>query len=306
MNSAPPIQDAVKGHWVDTHAPARFRPWLRLMRADRPIGTWLLLLPGWQAIALAAVQTGWTLHDLWLFIAFGLGAVLMRGAGCVFNDIVDRDFDGRVARTAARPIPSGQISVRGATLFMMALALISFGLLLSMNDLAIVLGVLSLLPVAIYPFMKRVTWWPQVFLGIAFNWGALLGWAAQTGTLDWPPVVLYLAGICWTLGYDTIYAHQDREDDALVGIKSTARLFGDETRRWLWRFYALAWLGAGLAIWLALGWGWWVLGVVGYGAHLIWQIRVLDINSPDTCLLLFRANRDSGLILLAAILLGMV
>ena len=231
----------------------------------------------------------------------------MRGAGCTWNDITDRDFDGQVARTRSRPIPSGQVTVRGAVIWMCAQALIAFGILLTFNIMAIALGILSLLPVAIYPFAKRFTWWPQVFLGLAFNWGALLAWAAHSGSLHIAPVMLYLAGIAWTLFYDTIYAHQDSEDDALIGIKSTARLFGADTPHWLRRFLvatvalmALAIFAAmlptaegpanPLALALALAGAW------AMGLHLTWQLRRFDAEDPDKLITLFRSNRDTGLI----------
>ena len=231
------VADAYAGNWVDRHAPEATRPWLRLSRADRPIGTWLLLLPCWWGLLLAMLadgRAGW--QDGWIFAGCALGAFLMRGAGCTWNDITDRDIDGSVARTASRPIPSGQVTLRGAAVWMVAQALVAFLILMTFNGAAMALGVLALVPVAVYPFAKRFTWWPQVFLGLAFNWGALLAWTAHGGRLEAPAVVLYLAGIAWTLFYDTIYAHQDAEDDALIGVKSTARLFGDDSPRWLRRF----------------------------------------------------------------------
>ncbi|SLN62816.1 4-hydroxybenzoate octaprenyltransferase [Pseudoruegeria aquimaris] len=298
------VADAVKGNWVDTRAPAFSRPYLRLSRADRPIGTWLLLLPCWWAVLLAALAAGpFTLWDGWVMLGCAAGAWLMRGAGCTWNDITDRDFDAKVARTRSRPIPSGQVSVRAAALWMAAQAFIAFAILLTFPPLAIALGIASLALVAIYPFAKRFTWWPQVFLGLAFNWGALLAWAAHDGTLGWPALALYLAGIAWTLFYDTIYAHQDTEDDALIGVKSTARLFGDSSPRWLFGFLvaavlllalavigAVAPLGNPLALVVALG------GVWAFGWHLAWQLRGLRIDSPETCLSLFRSNRDAGLL----------
>ena len=298
------VADAVRGNWVDRYAPAWTRPYLRLSRADRPIGTWLLLLPCWWSLLLAMLSDGRaSLSDLWIAVGCGAGAWLMRGAGCTWNDITDRDFDGAVARTRSRPIPSGQVSAKQAAVWMALQALIAFGILLTFPPAAIALGVLSLLPVAIYPFAKRFTWWPQIFLGLAFNWGALLAWAAHTGSLSWPPFVLYIAGIAWTLFYDTIYAHQDKEDDALIGVKSTARLFADQTPRWLRRFLvasvtlmALTVLGAmlpganPLALVLALAGPW------AFGWHMVWQLRRLDIDDNDRCLMLFRANRDAGLL----------
>ena len=297
------VSDAVAGSWVED-APDRWRPYLRMMRADRPIGWWLLLLPCWQGVALAAGATGWSWWDLWLFPAFLIGAVAMRGAGCCLNDILDRDIDARVARTRSRPIPSGAVSVRDAALFMGALCFVGLVVLLTLGRTAIWLGFASVVLVAIYPLMKRVTDWPQLFLGLAFNWGALVGWAAHAGGLALAPIALYAGGILWTIGYDTIYAHQDREDDALVGVRSTARLFGSRTPEMLAWFYggavALAMAAGALA---GLGIGFWV-GVFAYAGHLIWQIWRLDVDDPDRCLALFRANRDAGLILLAAIVLG--
>ncbi len=299
-----PVADAYAGNWVDRRAPRWLRPWLRLSRIDRPIGTWLLLIPCWWGIALAAAAdpAGPRLEDLWLALACALGAVLMRGAGCTWNDITDRDIDARVARTRSRPIPSGQVSVRGALAWMVLQALVAFAILLTFNRFAVWLGIASLATVAVYPFAKRFTWWPQVFLGLAFNWGALLGWAAHAGSLSLAPVLLYASGIAWTLFYDTIYAHQDREDDALIGVRSTARLFGSATPWWLRLFAAAAVVlmiaavvaalaPAGPAV-MALG----IAGALGFGLHLVWQLRRLDIDDPARCLMLFRSNRDAGLI----------
>ncbi|MEM8850892.1 MAG: 4-hydroxybenzoate octaprenyltransferase [Pseudomonadota bacterium] len=293
------VADAVKGNWVDTLAPEAARPYLRLSRADRPIGTWLLLLPCWWGLALAVVATGWRWEAVWIALGCAIGAFLMRGAGCTWNDVTDRDFDGAVERTRSRPIPAGQVGVRGALIWMVVQALVSFAILLTFHPTAIWLGVLSLLPVAIYPFAKRFTWWPQVFLGIAFNWGALLAWAAFTGSLGPAPVLLYLGGIAWTLFYDTIYAYQDIEDDALIGVKSTARRFGDRPEPWMRAFLAATILlmaaatvvampsPAGLVA---------MLGVWAMGAHLCWQFARLDIRDPAGCLEIFRSNRTAGLI----------
>ncbi|MEM9755385.1 MAG: 4-hydroxybenzoate octaprenyltransferase, partial [Pseudomonadota bacterium] len=229
------IADAEPDNWVDTYAPAALRPYLRLSRADRPIGTWLLLTPCWWGLALAAASDTWgaRVGDIWIAVGCALGAFLMRGAGCTWNDLNDRDIDAAVARTRARPIPSGQVTPRQALIWAIIQSLLAFCILLTFYGSAIVLGILALLPVAIYPFAKRFTWWPQLFLGLAFNWGALLAWAAHTGSVALPAVLLYFAGIAWTLFYDTIYAHQDREDDALIGVRSTARLFGTSTHLWL-------------------------------------------------------------------------
>ena len=298
------VADAIKDNWVDTIAPEWTRPYLRLSRADRPVGTWLLLIPCWWGLALAMLydqRMGW--HDLWIAVGCAAGAFLMRGAGCTWNDFADRDIDGQVERTRSRPIPSGDVTVKGTLVWMGLQALISLGILLTFNAAAITLGVLALVPVAVYPFAKRFTWWPQVFLGLAFNWGALLAWTAHSGRLDAPAVVLYLAGITWTLFYDTIYAHQDIEDDALIGVKSTARLFGEKTPQWLRRFLMITVGLSGIAVIfsalpnasvlamvIALGGPW------AMGWHMAWQLRGLDINNPEKCMQLFRVNRDTGMI----------
>ena len=300
-----PIRDAA-GNWVDRIAPPPWRPYLRLARADRPIGTWLLLWPCWWSIALAAPSVGAQWPNPILLILFSLGAFIMRGAGCAFNDIVDRDMDAKVARTAERPIASGRVSVKRAWVFIAALCCMGLLILIFLNTDTIILGVASLGLIAIYPFMKRLTYWPQIFLGLAFNWGALMGWTAVTGRLSLPPLLLYGAGIAWTLGYDTIYAHQDKEDDALVGIKSTALKFGSNTRSWLWGFYSIAFFLLALAGG-ATGLAWPFYIALGFaGAHLVWQIKILDIDSPARCLALFRSNRDFGALVFLAILLGSV
>ncbi len=298
------VADAVEDNWVDTLAPVWARPYLRLSRADRPIGTWLLLLPCWWGLLLAMLHSGTpTLYDAWIALGCAIGAFLMRGAGCTWNDITDRDFDGSVERTKSRPIPSGQATVRGAVIWMVAQALISFAILLTFPPTAILMGVISLAPVAIYPFAKRFTWWPQAFLGIAFNWGALLAWVAHTGSLDWPPVLLYLAGIAWTLFYDTIYAHQDTEDDALIGIKSTARLFAEDSPKWLRNFLMATVMLMALAILLALLPNGNPLQLVlalaapwAIGWHLAWQLRRFDADDHKGLTRIFRSNRDAGLI----------
>lgn len=300
-SAAQTVADAVSGNWVDTLAPPRWRPYLRLSRADRPIGTWLLYIPCLWAVALAAGATGWRPVDLWLIAGSGIGAFLMRGAGCTWNDIQDRDIDARVTRTRSRPIPSGAVTVARAAAWMVAQALVAFLILLTFNATAIAWGVASLAFVAIYPFAKRFTWWPQMFLGLAFNWGALLLWVAHTGSIGLPAGLLYLAGIAWTLHYDTIYAHQDRDDDALIGVKSTARLFGGATVRWLWGFTAAAMLLAAAAVLAAGGGVLALLGVAGFGAHMAWQIWRLDIDDSGRCLMLFRATRWGGLGLFAGL-----
>ncbi len=303
------VADATDRNWVDRFAPPRWRPFLRLARADRPAGTWLLLLPCWQSLALATAADRWTPGDLWLVAAFAIGAFLMRGAGCTWNDFTDRDIDGRVARTRSRPIPSGQVTPRQALVLCAAQALAAFAVLLTFNAFAVWVGVASLVVVAIYPFMKRVTWWPQIFLGLAFNWGAWMGWAGHFGAIGAAAALLYVGGIAWTLHYDTIYAHQDREDDALIGVRSTARLFGARTHARLAQFSALSVACYGAAAALAL-WGQWtalalaLVGVALFGAHLFRQIAALDIDDPENCLRLFRANRDAGLIVAAGFLVA--
>ena len=282
--------------WVD-RTPEAIRPYLRLMRLDGPIGTWLLFWPCAFGLILGAIANerqfaGW--HDLYLLVLFGIGSVVMRGAGCTYNDIVDRDVDARVARTRGRPIPSGAVSVRNAWLLLAGQCLIGMTILLQFNTFAIVLGASSLLLVAAYPFMKRITWWPQAWLGLTFNWGALLGFAAQTGSIDVADAMLYAGLFFWTLGYDTIYALQDKDDDELIGVKSTALLFGARARDWIMGFYAAA-----FALILAAGFaehaGWpFAFVMLAAGAHLMWQVHSLAIDDPERCLRLFRANRDTG------------
>ncbi len=299
------VADALPGHWSERWLPASWRPYARLMRLERPVGWWLLLLPGWWAVVLAQVAAGGGLPDLKVMALFLVGAIVMRGAGCVYNDIVDRDIDAKVARTRSRPLPSGQVSVRQAWAFLIVLALIGLVVLLQLNATAIGLGVASLGLVLIYPHMKRYTYWPQVFLGLAFNWGAVLGWAAVRGTVEAPALALYGAGILWTLAYDTIYAHQDREDDLIAGVKSTALKLGDRTPAWLAGFFGGMTALLALAGWLA-GAGWpWYLGVAAAAAHALWQLARLDIHDAQRCLQLFRANRDLGLMVLAGGLLDL-
>jgi 4-hydroxybenzoate polyprenyltransferase len=302
------VADAVQGNWVDRLAPAATRPYLRLSRADRPIGTWLLLIPCWWGLLLAAAAdpAGLGPFDLWIAIGCALGAFLMRGAGCTWNDLTDRDIDARVARTRSRPLPSGQVTPSQAAAWMVAQALIAFGILVTFPPEAIALGTGSLALVAIYPFAKRFTWWPQIFLGLAFNWGALLGWAAHARGLETAPVLLYASGIVWTLFYDTIYAHQDREDDALIGVHSTARLFGTRTETWLSGFVlataALASLGVGATGIEGEARAAAFLGILAFVGHLAWQLRRLDIDDPAVCLALFRSNRDAGLLMTTGLL----
>ncbi len=295
------VADAT-GNWVDTRAPSWSRPYLRLARFDRPIGSWLLLMPCWWSAALAS-GVARDSSQLPLVIAlFFVGAFVMRGAGCTWNDITDRDLDGKVERTRSRPIPAGQVSVPQALAFLIAQALIGLLVLVQFNRFAILTGIASLAIVAVYPFMKRITWWPQVVLGLAFSWGALMGFAVMLGRIDPAALVLYAGSIAWVIGYDTIYAHQDAEDDALIGVKSTARLFGARTHLALWVFYSLAVVLIGMALALsAARWPAWI-GLVAFAAHLVWQIRRLDISDPALCLRIFKSNRDAGLLLFAGLL----
>ena len=305
MSQSAPLPDAVPTNWVDRRAPAALRPWLKLGRFDRPTGIWLLMLPGWQAIALAGAIDRRP-PSLVLLLAFFVGAALMRAAGCAFNDVVDRDIDAKVSRTAGRPIPSGQISVKQAWAFIVGCSLVSLLILLTMGPLAIALGVASLALVAAYPFMKRITWWPQAWLGLTFNWGALLGFAAATGRLDLSAVLLYAAGVFWTLGYDTIYAIQDIEDDALAGVKSSARRLGENTPRGVAAFYGMSLVLAFAAyVWASLSFLF-VPVFALYAVHLILQARRVRIDSPGRALALFKANTWAGLILFAAFAAGAV
>ncbi len=289
-------------NWVDRIAPPWTRPYLRLARADRPIGAWLLLLPCWWSAALAAVARREP-PDLILLALFAIGAVAMRGAGCTWNDILDRELDRQVERTRSRPIPSGQVSVIGAFVFLVALSLVGLAVLLQMNRFAVVTGIASLGVVALYPLAKRVTDWPQAVLGLAFSWGALMGWAAVFGRLDLPAYLLYAGSILWVIGYDTIYAHQDREDDAIIGVRSTARLFGEQTKPVLVLFFAGAVALIAVAALVAGGGIFALAGTIAFAAHLAWQVRRIDINDPVLCLKLFRSNREAGLLLFAGLVL---
>jgi 4-hydroxybenzoate polyprenyltransferase len=294
--------DIHSGDWIDRWFPAELRPYLRLARLDRPIGTWLVLLPCWWSIALAAEPGGWP--SLWLLILFAIGALVMRGAGCTINDMADRDIDGKVARTALRPLASGALSMRQAWQFLALQLFIGLLVLLCLSWTAIWLGVCSLSLVVIYPFMKRITWWPQVVLGLAFNWGAWMGWAAVRHEVGSPSLPLYLAGICWTMVYDTIYAHQDKADDLLVGVKSTALRFGAETKKWLSGFAIAQVLLTTIAFQSAhLAWPAYLVLVIVAG-HLAWQIIAVDISNPKDCLAKFKSNRNLGLLLFAGIILG--
>lgn len=296
--------DIRSGDWVDRLLPAGLAPYARLARLDRPIGTWLLLFPCWWGalLAWAADPARGAVPDLRLLLLFAFGAVVMRGAGCTINDMVDRDYDGRVARTATRPIPSGALSLRRAFAFLLLQLLLGAAVLFSLQPAAVWIGLASLPLIVTYPFMKRITYWPQAFLGLTFNWGALVGWAAVAGDLAAPALLLYAAGIAWTLGYDTIYAHQDKEDDALIGVKSTALLFGARTRPWLAGFYAVTILILGAAGWAA-GLAWPFHAGLGAAAlQLAWQVRSVRLDSPGDCLAKFKSNRWFGWLVAAALL----
>ncbi|MBR0679725.1 4-hydroxybenzoate octaprenyltransferase [Roseomonas eburnea] len=292
--------DIRAGGWV-AHLPEAWRPYALLMRLDRPIGSWLLFLPGLWAFALVAPSWG---RGLWLTVLFGLGAVLMRGAGCVVNDLWDRDLDRQVERTAGRPLASGAVRPRQALAFLAALLVVSCVILLMLPPAAILLGVLSLVPIALYPLAKRVTDFPQAVLGLVFSWAAPTGYAAATGGLDAAALALWAAGFFWILGYDTIYAHQDREDDALVGIRSTALHFGERTRPFLVACYA-----ATIALLASSGWlaglsAWFLPALLLPAALLARQVVALDIRDPALCLRLFKANREVGLAIALAFLIG--
>jgi 4-hydroxybenzoate polyprenyltransferase len=305
------VADSTENNWVNNRAPTWSRPYLRLSRIDRPIGTWLLLIPCWWSVllAIASEKNGFQPYDYWIIFGCGLGAMLMRGAGCTWNDLMDKDFDALVERTKSRPLPSKQISTNSALWWMVIQAICAFFILISFNKIAILVGVFALLPATIYPFAKRVTWWPQIFLGLAFNWGALLAWVAHTGFLSYSPVFLYISGIFWTLFYDTIYAHQDKEDDVLIGIKSTALLLRNNTIKWLTAFIILSVLFYITAILsafnadidttkIAIS----IMGALTFGGHMVWQTFHLNINDRKSCLKLFRSNRNAGLLPLVFLL----
>ncbi|MEO1720559.1 MAG: 4-hydroxybenzoate octaprenyltransferase [Pseudomonadota bacterium] len=297
------IADAAADNWVDAYAPDRIKPYLKLARADRPIGTWLLLFPCWWSLALGHIDNGQGWINLWYLALFAVGAFVMRGAGCTWNDIVDRDYDARVQRTALRPIPAGLVTARQALFFAVGLSLIGFVVLIQFNWTTIAIGIASLALVAAYPFAKRYTFWPQIVLGATFNWGALVGYAAVTGTLDWAPVLLYVGAIAWTVGYDTIYAHQDTDDDAMLGLKSSALRLGDMTRPALVGFYGLTlvlWTAAVMAV-DASSAAYFAIALIG--AHFAWQIATLDIADSANCLVRFKSNRFVGWLLFAGLVI---
>jgi len=291
------IADAGRDNWVERYLPESAQPYAQLMRLDRPVGWWLLLLPCWWGLFLAQVSSGGGLPNLWFAFLFLAGAIIMRGAGCTLNDIVDRKFDALVTRTRSRPIPSGRVGVSQALVFLAVQCLIGLGILVQFNLYTIVLGSASLLIIAIYPFMKRITNWPQLVLGLAFNWGALVGWSAVQGSLSWPSIVIYIGGIFWTLAYDTIYAHQDKEDDVLIGVKSTALQFGENTKGWLIGFFFFALLSIDAALWLAGASFIAHMGVAIAALHAAWQIARFETNNSVLCLRLFKSNREFGLVI---------
>jgi 4-hydroxybenzoate polyprenyltransferase len=289
------VPDAAPGNWVDRFAPEAWRPYLRLARFDRPIGTWLLLLPCWWSQSMAEMTLQRTYPSLTFLALFAAGALVMRGAGCTYNDWVDRDYDERVARTANRPLPSGQVTPEAALLFAAGLCLAGLAVLLQFNWYTVGLASASLVVVALYPFAKRFTYWPQLVLGLAFNWGALVGWAAVKGSLGLPALLVFAGGVLWTLGYDTIYAHQDAEDDALLGLKSTALHFGEDTPGWVGAFYLGALLLWAIAGFLSGAHLVFFIGIALVGLQMAWQVSTLDIKDANNCLRRFRSNRDVGL-----------
>lgn len=305
QGKAQAVSDAGARNLVDRFAPAALAPYLRLARADRPVGFFLLAFPCFWSVALAGRSLGEPYPDPWLLFLFAIGAIAMRGAGCTYNDLVDREIDAKVARTRSRPLPSGQVSPRAALIFMLALCLIGLAVLLSLNSYSIWLG-LGVVPiVALYPFVKRFSYWPQAVLGLAFNWGALMGWPAVLERLGWPAIVLYAGAVAWTIGYDTIYAHQDREDDDLIGLKSTALKFGRATKPWLASLYGLAFIAITAAGLMANAGTAFLLGMLAAGAQLTWQVMTLDIDDAENCLARFRSNRDFAAIVLGAIVIDM-
>lgn len=305
-----PIQtsknDMPEDGWIDRFMPEAVRPYLKLLRLDRPIGTWLLLLPCWWSTAMAGSITGdITAKQIVIMMAlFAVGALIMRGAGCVINDLADRNFDGQVERTTTRPLPSGQVKVRQALLFLGFMMLLGLGILVQFRIEAIIVGICSIPIIITYPFMKRITYWPQACLGLAFNWGALVGWAAVTGTVAPAAIAMYAAGFFWTLGYDTIYAHQDKDDDVKIGLKSLALRLGDATPKWAKGFYTMTTLLLGISGMLAdLHWSYFVLlGLAGI--HLGWQVATVKLDDAANCLKRFKSNRDYGFLVLAAIVIS--
>jgi 4-hydroxybenzoate polyprenyltransferase len=295
-STASTVADAAPGNWVDRWAPPAIRPYCRLARLDRPIGAWLLFWPCAWGSGLAAITLGNPWPNPLHLILMAIGAMAMRGAGCTYNDIVDRKIDAQVARTASRPLPSGQVTLRGALVFLALQLLVGLIVLLQFNPYTITVSIVALAPVAAYPFMKRITWWPQAMLGICFAWGALVGWSAAMLSLDAPAVALYIGALLWTIGYDTIYAMQDIEDDALVGVHSTARLFGPNVKVWVALFYAVTVLMLGAALIMSAAGLIAFVGLVAFAGHLANQVSRLQTDDPALALQLFKSNRNAGFI----------
>ena len=310
------VSDATINNWVDNYCPLWSRPFLRLSRVDRPIGTWLLLIPCWWGLLIALLYSDGSLlsfDTFWIAFVCLAGSVLMRGAGCTWNDITDKDLDAQVARSRSRPLASGLVSLRASVIWLIFQLILSGMLLVTLSWFAIGVGIFSLLLVVIYPFAKRFTWWPQIFLGLAFNWGILLSWGAYIGSLNLIPIFLYVSGICWTLFYDTIYAHQDKQDDMMVGIKSTALRLGEQTKSWLYLFLFGVIVFNLLSLWQVflkidgvVAFIICCLGTFAMGLHLFFQIRKLDIHNPENCLILFRSNRDTGIIFIVALCIAVL
>ena len=305
------IPDSYEENFVDKYFTNWSIPYLHLSRADRPTGTWLLLLPCWFGILLAYIEKNnlsITFYEIWLLVACTIGAFLMRGAGCTWNDILDKDYDAKVKRTQNRPIPSGQVTIRGAIYWMILQSLLAFIILLTFNKFSVLVACLSLLLVAIYPLAKRFTWWPQIFLGLAFNWGVLVGYSAITHELSVSVFLMYLACIFWTLFYDTIYALQDIKDDTFIGVKSTARLFGKKIKNWLFLFIIIFSSLFILSILLANDvYNYFRLTIFFLGIsillfHLIFQIINLNVSSTVSALKTFKSNRNTGFIVVLTLI----
>ncbi|MEL7048495.1 MAG: 4-hydroxybenzoate octaprenyltransferase [Pseudomonadota bacterium] len=304
--SSATVTDAPAGNWVDAYAPTRTRPYLRLARADRPIGTWLLVFPCLWSMTMAQLYSGQTTFNLWFAVLFVVGAFVMRGAGCAYNDYVDRDYDAQVTRTKSRPIPSGQVQPWQALALVAALGGVGLAVLLQFNTFTIILGISSLALVLVYPFMKRMTYWPQLILGLTFNWGALVGWSAITGEINMPALLLYIGAVSWTVGYDTIYAHQDKEDDLMLGLKSTAIKFADHTKTAVALLYGLTAICWAAAIFSIVGMSVSAIAMIAIAAHFAWQVATLDINDAQNCLTRFKSNREIGAILFAGLFIDLI
>lgn len=291
------IKDSVASGWVE-HMPAGMRPYLRLSRYDRPIGFWLLALPGWIGLAFAALSEGFARADIKWAVLIGIGAVAMRGAGCTYNDMVDRDLDKQVERTALRPLAAGTISLKSAWVWLALQCLVGLAVLAFFPRLSQIIAVSSVALVAAYPFMKRITYWPQAWLGLTFNWAVLVAYTAKTGHVSPPLFLLYAGLVFWTIGYDTIYACQDVEDDAMIGVKSTARLFGDRTKFWTAVMYTASLFFVVISLFAVRDVPYAALFIIPFGAHLIWQIVKFDPRNGGLCLNIFKSNRMAALLLI--------